>query len=233
MRISELCEDERPMEKLIGKGAESLSNSELLALLLKTGTGKENAVDLARKLLLSAGGTLTGLSSNSLETMTEIPGIGRMKAATIAAAFEIGRRFASERCKLTKESVTSPRMIYNLMHPVMMGLDHEELWLVFLNRANYVLDKEQLTVGGMNSTILDTKMIVRKCLEKKACGLILVHNHPSGNPHPSREDLRQTEALKKALRQVDISLVDHIVMADDSYFSFSGNEVSELERRDE
>lgn len=222
--MKDIIPEERPREKLAGKGAKFLDNTELLAILLRTGTGKKNAVEIAGDLLASAGNSLGELSEFSIERMAGIPGIGAGKAVTVAAAMELGKRFVYEKSSVDRVSITDARQIYNLMFPLMKGLSHEECWIIFLNRANYITGKELLSSGGMAATVLDVKIILRKALEKKAHGLILVHNHPSGNPYPGNCDIRQTENLKKAAETFDISLVDHIIIADNRYYSFADEE---------
>ena len=229
MKIKDLSIDERPRERLISKGAESLSNAELLAIILRTGTGKTNVLDMSRELLRMADHSLVTLSSMSHERLMETPGIGQDKAATISAVMELGRRFNSESSNISSISITSPEIIYQLMAPGMKGLDHEECWVIFLNRANYIISKEMVSSGGMSSTIIDVKMILRKILEKKACGIILVHNHPSGNSRPGKADITQTGNLKKALEPFDVSLIDHLVISDDQYYSFADNAVTIVE----
>lgn len=224
MKIKEMDRGERPREKLLEYGTASLSNAELLAILLRTGTKKRNVKEIAEALLGSAGNSLTTLAGFSPERMSETEGIGMDKAATVAAAMELGKRFVGEGHATDRISITSPKQIFDIMKPVMKGLEHEECWIFYLNRANYIMSKEMISSGGMSATILDAKMIIRKALEKKAHGLILVHNHPSGNPHPGTNDIRQTEALKKAAALFDISLIDHIIVSDDRFYSFSDGE---------
>jgi DNA repair protein RadC len=221
MRLKELCKEEMPREKLIGKGAESLSNAELLAILLRTGTGRQNVIEVARELLKCAEGKLTGIMKMPPEKMCETEGVGMSKAVTVAAAFELGRRCALEPVIEKKSSITSPKDVCRLMLPVMRGLDHEECWAMFLNRANYVLGKERMSVGGLESTVVDVKAILRRALDRKASGVILVHNHPSGSAMPGQADIRQTAVLKKALQTCEIQLVDHVVVAEDSWYSFA------------
>lgn len=221
--------DERPIEKLLTLGPHGLSNAELIAILLKSGTEKHNAMDTARLLLDKSDGILSILSGFSVEKMTEIPGVGKKKAATISAAFELGRRFISEKSIAGKTAVTGPEVVYKMMLPLLKGLSHEECWLLFLNRANYVIGKEKLTSGGLSSTTIDNRMVIIRAMEKKASGLILIHNHPSGNPRPGAADLQQTEKLKNALSPVEISLMDHIIVCDESYFSFSDEKVFSAE----
>lgn len=207
------------------KGAVSLSNAELLAILLRTGTGRMNVIDLARELLKSADGKLTGIMTMPIDKICEIKGIGPSKAVTIAAAFELGRRCAIEPIVEKKESISNPKTVYRLMAPLLRGIDHEECWGLFLNRANFVLSKERFSTGGIDSTVIDIKSIVRKALEKKATSIILIHNHPSGNPLPGSNDIKETGKLKKALETCGISLIDHIIIAEDSFYSFADEEI--------
>lgn len=227
MKIKELYRDERPRERLLKNGAESLSNVELLAIMLRTGTRKMNALELARTLLGDSEGRIGGIAAMSIDKLKLLPGIGPAKAATLAAAFELGRRCADERPAKARKSISSPRDVYRLMIPHMKTLDHEECWVLFLNRANHLIGKERMTSGGLESTLIDTKMIIRKALEKKASSVILSHNHPSGNPMPGTADITQTRQLKKGLDTCDISLIDHVVIAEGSFYSFADEELME------
>lgn len=225
MKLKDLCEDDRPREKLVAKGPSALSNAELLAIMLRTGTGKMNVVDVARELLKSAEGRLNAIAGMSMEKLCSIEGIGPGKAVTIAAAFELGRRSSAEQIIHDRNAVSSPKDVFRMMLPIMRGLDHEECWAVFLNRANYVLGKERMSAGGMDSTVIDTKAVIRRALERKACGVILVHNHPSGSAMPGQADIRQTAVLKKALQACEIQLLDHVVVAEDSWYSFADEQL--------
>ena len=211
MRIKELCADERPREKMFSKGAEALSNAELLAILIGSGTKKDNVLVVANKLL-------------SHEVMS-MDGIGSGRCAAITAAFELGRRCCLEDPGLEKVPICDPAMVYKLMIPRMKGLDHEEFWVIFLTRANYVIQKEMISMGGLSATVVDPRTVVRKALEKRASGIVMVHNHPSGNPMPGKDDLEQTGAMRKAAGTFNISLLDHIIICDDRYFSFSNEKV--------
>jgi len=228
MKMKELCNDERPREKLIEKGAGALSNAELLAIMLHTGSGKNNAIDLAREMLVGAGGTLNSVSAMPLERLCGFNGIGPGKAATVVAAFELGRRAFAEQNPVSDKAISNPRDVFRLMIPHLKALDHEECWAVFLNRANLFIGKEMMSRGGLEATVMDSKTIVRRAIEKKASGVILVHNHPSGNARPGAADIRQTEILKKALSTCDISLIDHVVIASDSFYSFADEELAHL-----
>lgn len=223
MKIKELGTDERPREKLQAKGASSLSNAELLAILLRTGTENKNAVDLARELLRKGGDTLTGLSKMSMERMRETQGIGRDKAVTVMALFELGRRFTEE--KITRRvKISTALQVFKMMQPRLKGLGHEECWAIFLNRANHVIARERMSSGGLTATVMDCNMIIKAALEKQATGLIMVHNHPSGDTHPGLQDKLQTANLKNALEPYRITLLDHIIISDDSYYSFDSGE---------
>jgi DNA repair protein RadC len=206
---------------MLEKGPGALSNAELLAIMIRTGTGKMNVVDVARTLLSSAEGRLNAIADMPMERLCSVSGIGRSKAVTIAAAFELGRRCSMELAVPDKVAVSSPKVVFRMMLPFLRGLDHEECWAMFLNRANYVLGKERMSVGGLESTVVDVKAILRRALDRKASGVILVHNHPSGSAMPGQADIRQTAVLKKALQTCEIQLVDHVVVAEDSWYSFA------------
>ncbi len=228
MKIKELCMDERPREKMLAKGADALSNADLIAILLRTGTGGMNVVDVAREVLKTADGKLNGISSMSVERLCDISGIGPAKAVTLAAAFELGRRAACESIINSRTSISSSKTVFRMMLPSMKGLDHEECWVLFLNRANYLISKERMSSGGLDSTTLDPRTITRKAIEKKATGIIIVHNHPSGSALPGNADIEATRLLDKSLRTCDISLLDHVIIAENSYYSFSDEELQEF-----
>lgn len=225
MRLKDLCEDERPREKMLGKGAASLSNAELLAIMLRTGTDRMNVVDVARELLRIADGSMSTVAGMSVEKLCSISGIGPGKAVTVAAAFELGRRAAAEGHAANRTVVSSPRDVYMIMIPHMRGLDHEECWVIYLNRANHVLGKEMMSSGGMDSTVLDIKVILRRALERKASSLVIVHNHPSGSALPGKADITRTALLKKALSACEIQLLDHVVVADSGWYSFADEQL--------
>ncbi len=226
MKIKELCLDERPREKMIAKGADVLSNAELLAIMLRTGTGRMNVIDVAREILKAADGKLNGIASMPVERLCEINGVGPAKAVTLAAAFELGRRCAGESIIDVRTAIASAKTVFRIMLPILKGIDHEECWILYLNRANYLITKEKVSVGGLDSTTLDSRTIVRKAIEKKATGIIVVHNHPSGSALPGNADIQATRQLDKALRTCDIALLDHVIIAESSYYSFSDEEVS-------
>ena len=224
MRLKEMCADEMPRERLLEKGAAALSNVELLAILLRTGRDGKNVIEMAREVLRSGDGLLGGVAQMSVESLCRVSGIGPGKAVTLAAAFELGRRAASEKaddgCQLS-----SPARVFSLMLPVMKNLDHEECWALLLNKANRLICREKMSRGGMESTVIDSKSVIRKAIEKKASGVILVHNHPSGNALPSQADINQTRVLDKALKTCELSLLDHVIIGQNGYYSFADEEI--------
>ena len=221
MRIKDWSPDERPREKMRLRGAKALSNAELLAILLGSGTGGKNVLEVAQELLASASGRLLVLDAMSLERLTSQKGVGPVRAITIDAALELGRRIFDESAVVDRHPLTSPALVYRLMIPHMKNLDHEECWALYLNRANFLIGKEMVGSGSLELTIVDTQRILRRAIEKQSRNVILVHNHPSGNPYPGPADINQTQMLRKALSVVDISLLDHVVVADDQYYSFA------------
>lgn len=221
MKIKDMCPDERPREKLRLRGAKALSNAELLAILVGSGTGGKNVMEVAQELMASAGGRLSLVGAMPLERLMGQKGVGEVRAIVIAAALELGRRAFAENAVLDKRSITSPALVYQLMLPNLKNLDHEECWVIYLNRASFMLGKEMITSGSMESVLLDTGRILKKAIEKQCSHVILVHNHPSGNPIPGDADIRQTDRLRKALQAVEITLMDHVIIAEDAYFSFA------------
>jgi DNA repair protein RadC len=213
-------EEERPREKLMLHGAGALTDTELLAILLGSGTRRQTAVDLARDLLAPGGGRLDALSRMDARQLTKTDGIGLAKATAVLATFELARRLAAE---LPEDELTirTSETVARMMGPHLRDLPHEECWALYLNRGRKLIGKEKISIGGMGSTIMDIKIIVKKAVDRLASGLILVHNHPSGNPHPGEQDRKQTEALKQAAAVFDIELVDHVIIGKKKYFSFS------------
>lgn len=221
MKMKDYVIGEKPREKLRLRGAKSLSNAELLAILLGSGTGGKNVLEVSQELMVSAGGRLTLLGAMPLEQLMQQKGVGEVRAIGIAAALELGRRCFEEMSMVDKRAVTSPELVYRVMIPFLKHLDHEESWALYLNRNNYLIGKEMITVGRMETTLIDTRRIVRKAIEKQCSQVVLVHNHPSGQALPSQADIRQTDILRKALAAVEIGLMDHIIVCEDSFFSFS------------
>ena len=225
MKIKDLCAEERPREKMMARGADALTNAELLAILLRTGTGGCNVVDVARDLLKSCDERLGEMATFSVERLRRVNGIGPGKAVAIVAAFELGRRLALEAGMQGKLRLDSPAKVYRIMLPLMRDLDHEECWVMFLNKSNALVSKERMTSGGQDFTLVDKRIVIRRALEHKASSVILVHNHPSGNPMPSVEDINQTKDLHRALSSCGLQLLDHVIVAGASYYSFSDEQV--------
>ena len=180
---------------------------------------------MANKLLSAAQGRLSGIASMDSHEIMSMDGIGSGRYASIAAAFELGKRCCLEDPGLEKIPLCDPGMVFKIMIPHMKGLDHEEFWILFLTRANYLIHKEMISLGGLSATVVDPRLVVKKALDKKACGIIMVHNHPSGNPMPGKEDLDQTAGMKNAAGTFDIALLDHIIICDDRYFSFADDRI--------
>lgn len=217
----DLCEKERPREKMLSKGPGALGDGELLAILIRSGKQGESALDIAQRLLSGCGGRLASLASLTAAQIAATDGLGPGKACCIAAAFELGRRFMLEESTVHKTPIMTSSQVYSLMIPSLKGLKHEECWVLLLNQANYVIGRHRLTVGGDASTVIDVRQIVRIALSERATALILIHNHPTGNPSPSTADIRETEALKKACDACSISLFDHVIVCDDCHWSFA------------
>lgn len=227
MKIKDLCADERPREKMLERGAGALTNAELLAILLRTGMGGRNAVDVARVLLKSCDERLGKVAALSVERMCQVDGVGPGKAVAVAAAFELGRRVAMESGAYEGLRIDVPAKVYRIMLPLMRDLDHEECWALFLNRSNALISKERMTSGGQDFTLLDKRMLIRRAFEHRASAMILVHNHPSGNPYPSVEDINQTRELHRAFSACGLQLLDHVIVAGGSYYSFSDEQVGD------
>ena len=179
-----------------------------------------SAVDLSRKILSYCDNSLNKLSQYSFELLCSIDGIGEAKAARLIALFELSARIQSEK-PIHKGTIVSSRSVADIFIPMLKNLPHEECWVLYLNRANKILAKERLSIGGISSTIMDSKMIIKRAVEKLASSIIIVHNHPSGNPYPGEQDKKQTALLKEAASLFDIALIDHIIIAGNNYYSFS------------
>jgi len=226
MKIMDFCPAERPREKMLRVGAREMGTGELLAVLLRTGVPGTSALDLAQLMLAEAEGKLTLLSGMSVERLCRMKGVGEGKALAVAAALELGRRFFEESAVADKIPVTGSREAARAMFPALKGLDHEECWLLLLNRSNYIIGRERLSSGGPSSTSLEDIRILKRIIEKEASSVILVHNHPSGNPRPSGADLRETDRIRGAVRSIGCLLLDHVILSEDSYFSFADNKVT-------
>jgi len=222
MKITDWAVEDRPRERLWSKGPASLSDAELLAILIGSGTRNHSALDLARELLAMAGNSLGDLGRLSAGEIRKIRGVGEAKAVTIAAALELGRR---RKIAETGENpqIRSSSDVYNIMCPVMEDLPHEEFWILFLNRANRVTGRMKISQGGVSGTVTDVRIVMKKAIESLASGLVICHNHPSGNNSPSDSDIRITQKIKEAGALMDIQLLDHLIIAGKDYYSFADN----------
>jgi DNA repair protein RadC len=218
--IKEWALEDRPREKLLAKGITSLSNAELLAILIRSGGRDMSAVELARQVLKQANNNLQELGRKSVIDLVKHHGMGPVKAITIVAALELGRRRKRSEFQ-DKIRISGSQDVYQLFHPMIGDLAHEEFWVLLLNRSNRVIDNIRISQGGISGTVIDVRLILKNALDRLASSLILCHNHPSGNLTPSDADQRITSKISGASRTMDIQLLDHIIIADNSYFSFS------------
>tara|TARA_B110000003_G_C16639804_1_gene529758 strand:- start:1458 stop:2156 length:699 start_codon:yes stop_codon:yes gene_type:complete len=212
--------EDRPREKLLIKGKNSLSKAELVAILIGSGNKDESAVDLSKRILASVNFSLHELGKLTVKKLTKFKGIGEAKAITIVSALELSRRRRSERA-LIKKKIDSSRSVFELMQPIIGELFHEEFWVIYLNSSNKVLMKSFLSKGGITSTSVDLRLILKSALQIGAVGLVLAHNHPSGALRPSGADKNITKKIKKAAEILDIKVVDHLIITENSYFSFA------------
>jgi DNA repair protein RadC len=219
LSIKDWAADDRPREKLLLKGVGSLSDAELLAILIGSGTRKISAVELSRQVLALSNNNLSELGKQSLADFMKIKGIGEAKAITIISAIELGRR-RSQTDTTEKSLISSSKDVFNYFQPILSDLAHEEFWALYLNRANKIIDKYKISQGGVSGTVIDIRLILKRAIELLASSLVICHNHPSGNRAPSENDIAITEKLKQAAAQMDIKLVDHLIIADNAYYSF-------------
>jgi len=222
LKITDWAVEDRPREKLYQKGTSSLSDAELLAILIGSGTKSRSAVDLGRELLSMADNNLNSLGKLSISDLTKIRGIGNARAVTIAAALELGRRRKLAEMPEMPQ-IKCSRDVFDLVTPVLSDLSHEEFWILFLNRSNKVINRLKIRQGGISGTVTDVRMIMKKAIENLASGIIVCHNHPSGNLSPSESDTRITQKIKEAGNLMDIQLLDHLIISDKDYYSFADN----------
>lgn len=220
LSIKSWSPDDRPREKLQLKGKSSLSDAELVAILLGSGTPALSAVDLAKKVLQTAGNNIHHLARLSIKDLMKIKGVGEVKAITIVAAFELGRR-KKEYDTDEKPKITSSKDAYEILKRDLLDIQHEEFWVLLLNRANRVIRKHQVSQGGVSGTVADPKIIFKSALEELASGIILAHNHPSGNLTASQADIDLTRKLKDAGKLLEIQVLDHVIVAGQKYYSFA------------
>jgi len=213
-------ENDKPREKLALKGKSVLSDSELLAILISSGSKLESAVELCRRILASVDNNLNVLSKLSISQLTKFNGIGEAKAITIIAALELGIRRREEH-ELDLKKITSSKAIFEIMQPIIGELPHEEFWIIYLNNSNKVLYKYQLSKGGITGTVVDIRLLFKIAIEQNATSIILVHNHPSGTLIASDADKQITKKIKEAGKSLDINVLDHLIIIAKEYFSFA------------
>ncbi|MBW6501571.1 MAG: DNA repair protein RadC [Bacteroidales bacterium] len=222
LKITDWAAEDRPREKLVQKGTASLSDAELLAILISSGTREKSAVDLGRELLMLANNNLNSLGKLSVNDLTKLRGIGTARAVTIAAALELGRRRKLSEIPDTTQ-IKCSKDVADIFHPILSDIAHEEFWILFLNRSNKVINRMKLSQGGVSGTVTDVRMVMKKAIEYLASGIIVCHNHPSGNLSPSESDTRITQKIKEAGNLMDIQLLDHLIISDKEYYSFADN----------
>lgn len=218
--IKQWNEDDRPREKLLNKGRTALSDAELIAILIGSGSRNESAVSLSQRILASAHNNLVELGKLSILELTHFKGIGQAKAISIVAAMELGRRRRTSEA-VEKEKITSSHSVFEYLQPIMGELPHEEFWIVYLNNSNRILKSAQLSKGGITGTLVDVRLVFKEALQLGAVGVILAHNHPSGTLKPSQSDIQLTKKLKIAGESLDIKVLDHLIITEKAYFSFA------------
>lgn len=222
LSIKKWAEEDRPREKLLLKGSRHLTDAELLAILIHSGTPIYTALDVAKQLLDKVGNDINKLGDlTPAQISKSFKGIGKAKAATIAAALELGRRRKEATGNNTPKKITSSKDAYDIIYPYMAEQKQELFYIILLNRANAILSYHKISEGGMTGTVVDPKIIFRKVLEGGAISLILVHNHPSDNQQPSQADIDLTKKIQEASKLLDVSLLDHLIFTNNSYFSFA------------
>lgn len=220
LSIKAWAEDDRPREKLIQKGRSALSDAELIAILIGSGNREQSAVELSKNILATVNFDLNGLGKQGINELMRFKGIGEAKAISIAAALELGRR-RKEATREKKKKITSSHDVFEVFFPKLADLPHEEFWVMLLNRANKVVRLENISRGGVSGTVADAKLIFKAALDHLASSIILCHNHPSGNLKASQADINLTKKLLEAGKTLDIAVLDHLIIGDDSYLSFA------------
>ncbi len=219
LAINQWAEEDRPREKMLQKGAEALSDAELLAILIGSGNTEESAVSLMQRVLAASGNNLNQLGKWEVNDFARFKGLGPAKSITILAALELGKRRNLQE-QPERAQIRSSADIYHIFHPLLCDLPNEEFWILLLNQAGKAIDRIRMSQGGLNQTVVDVRSILREALLKRAVQIALVHNHPSGNIRPSNEDCRLTEQVRKAAEVMQIHLIDHVIVTDGQYYSF-------------
>jgi len=221
LTIKEWSPDDRPREKLLAKGVAALTDAELIAILLRSGTRSETVVEISKRVLALCNNNLNELGKIDHTQLQKIKGIGATKAVTLTAALELGRRRSAATGTGSQPVIRSATDVVQLMSPALCDLSHEEMWLLLLNRSGRVIERIKISQGGTGGTVADMRLMLKPAIEKLAASIVLVHNHPSGNPQPSAEDKRLTETLRQAAALFDIPLRDHVIITTGNYYSFA------------
>jgi DNA repair protein RadC len=222
LKITDWAVEDRPREKLIRTGTSALSDAELLGILISSGTKNKSAIDLGRELLAGVNNNLNTLGKLTIADLTKIHGIGNARAVTIAAALELGRRRKLAEIPEVVQ-IKCSKDVADIFQPILSDLVHEEFWILFLNRSNRIINRMKLSQGGISGTVTDVRLAMKKAIEYLASGIIICHNHPSGNLNPSEADSRITQKIKDAGNLLDIQLLDHLIISDKDYYSFADN----------
>lgn len=212
--------NDRPREKLIAKGASALTDAELLAIVIGSGNSRESALALSKRILQTTHNNLNELMALSIPKLMQFKGIGEAKAVAIKTAFELGKRRFYERAD-QRMQIHDSQDVFRVISPELSDLRHEEFWVIYLNNSHLVLSKHQISKGGLTATVVDSRLVFKKALELGAVAIVLCHNHPSGNLQPSMADKELTEKIKRGSKSLDITLLDHLIVAQKSYFSFA------------
>ncbi len=220
LRIKDWALEDRPREKLLSKGLKSLTDAELLAILIGSGQKNESAVEVAKKVLNLAQNNLNELGKLSINEFETVKGIGETKAITLISALELGRRRKLSESK-EKYKIGGSKDAFNYMQPFLEDLSYEEFWVIYMNRSNRIIDQVKISQGGISGTVIDVRIILKHAIEKLASTIIICHNHPSGNLQPSKSDIQITSKLKEAAKFHDVELLDHLIICDSSYYSFA------------
>lgn len=220
MAITSWALDDRPREKLILKGEAALTDAELVAILIGSGSRNESALNLSKRILASIENNLNTLGKLKVSDLTKYKGIGEAKAVTVITALELGRRRRMEKA-LEISKIKASKDVYEFMQPLIGELQHEEFWIIYLNNSNKILQKWRLSIGGMTGTAVDIRLVYKKAIEIYATAIILCHNHPSGKIQPSNADKQLTSKFKKAGEILDVKLLDHLIITENAYFSFA------------
>jgi DNA repair protein RadC len=220
LNIKEWAVEDRPREKLSKNGPRSMSDAELIAILIGSGNLEETAVELSRRILASTDNNLNELGRKSIEYLQTYKGIGEAKAITIVAALELGKRRKESDIKI-KSKITGSKDVADYFQPLLGDLNHEEFWILFLDRGNKIMDSFRISEGGISGTVIDVRKILKAAIEKQSSSIILCHNHPSGTLQPSDADLKITRKITDAGKIMDIPVMDHIIIGNDKYYSFA------------